>query len=110
MLTSARAGIDRYLVACTCVGIEVATGEVYAPHGFAEMAAGLLRMNMLSGRADLFRAKAESYRVRWPWLQVIDPACSSAPVAACSASSETPGARSRTTSPAGVTSSTARSV
>jgi hypothetical protein len=67
-LSSARDGIDRYLVACTCVGIEVAGGALYAPNGLAELASGVLRMNPLNPRPDLFRAKAESYRERWPWL------------------------------------------
>jgi len=31
-------------------------------------------MNPLADRPDLFLAKAESYRARWPWLQVIPPA------------------------------------
>ncbi|VVP16057.1 hypothetical protein PS900_03600 [Pseudomonas fluorescens] len=30
-LESTRDGIDRYLVAGTCIGLDVATGEVYAP-------------------------------------------------------------------------------
>ena len=35
-LASARDGIDRYLVSCTCVGIEVASGDLYAPNGLQE--------------------------------------------------------------------------
>ncbi len=72
VLASAQEGIDRYLVACTCVGVEVATRSVYAPHGFDDMEAGILRMTPLADRPDLFRAKAESYRARWPWLQVME--------------------------------------
>ena len=72
-LQSARDGIDRYLIACTCVGVEVATRAVYAPDGFADLEAGVLRMTAGEARADLFLAKAESYRVRWPWLRVVDP-------------------------------------
>ncbi|HEV2678243.1 MAG TPA: nucleotidyltransferase family protein [Aliidongia sp.] len=45
-LVSTEDGIGRYLVACTCVGIRV---------------------------ADLFQAKAESYRARWPWSRIAPP-------------------------------------
>jgi uncharacterized protein len=69
-LSSARAGIDRYPVACTCVGIEVTTGELYAPDGLEDLESGTLRMNPRNARPDLFRRKAEAYRERWPWLTV----------------------------------------
>lgn len=72
-LASARDGIDRYLVECTCVGIEVATGALYAPYGLGDLEAGVLRINPHNARPDLFRAKAESYRARWPWLTIIEP-------------------------------------
>jgi uncharacterized protein len=71
-LTSARDGIDRYLISCTCVGIEVASGELYAPNGLLELECGILRMNPLNPRPDLFRLKAENYRARWPWLTIVD--------------------------------------
>lgn len=70
-LASTRDGIDRYLIACTCVGIDVATGEVHAPDGFGDMATGVLRMNPRNPRLDLFPAKARSYQQRWPWLRTI---------------------------------------
>lgn len=71
-LESARDGIGRYLVACTCIGIEAASGAIHAPDGFGDLEAGILRMNPLSGnRPDLFRRKAESYRARWPWLSIV---------------------------------------
>ena len=71
-LASTRDGIDRYLVACTCVGIEVVSGALYAPWGLQELEAGLLRPNPLNIRADLFRMKAEDYRARWPWLKILE--------------------------------------
>jgi hypothetical protein len=75
-LHSTRDGIARYLVRCTCVGIDVASGEVFAPDGFADLAAGILRINPLLPRDGLWRAKAERYRERWPWLRIVDdPAC-----------------------------------
>ena len=69
-LRSARDGIDRYLVSCTRVGIEVQSGEVYAPNGLIELGEGVLRMNPVNAKPDLFRQKAESYKARWPWLTV----------------------------------------
>jgi hypothetical protein len=70
-LHSARAGIDRYLVTCTCIGVDVYSGAMYAPYGLEDMAAGILRMNPLNPKPALFQAKAESYQHRWPWLQII---------------------------------------
>ena len=72
-LHSVRDGIDGFLVACTCVGMAVDTGAVHAPDGFADLAAGVLRINPRSPRPALFRAKAEDYRARWPWLRIVDP-------------------------------------
>jgi uncharacterized protein len=71
-LHTAREGIDRFLVACTCVGIEADSGEVYAPNGLLDLASGALRTNPLCPSPELFRAKARSYQVRWPWLTVLD--------------------------------------
>ncbi len=71
-LRSATDGIDRYLVACTCIGIDLASGALHAPDGLGDLEDGILRMNPLSGkRPDLFRRKAESYRARWPWLRIV---------------------------------------
>ena len=69
-LRSAHDGIDRYLVACTCVGIEVATREVYAPDSLQDLADGVLRINPRQPSPELFCAKAASYRARWPWLTI----------------------------------------
>jgi len=71
-LTSARAGIDRYLISCTCVGIDVQNGELYAPDGLHDLAAGVLRMNPRNPQPDLFRSKAESYQRRWAWLEIAE--------------------------------------
>ena len=72
-LQSSRDGIDRFLIAGTCVGVHRdAKGhlELYAPNGLDDIYEGVLRMNALNPRADLFIAKAETYRKRWPWLRV----------------------------------------
>jgi hypothetical protein len=70
-LESARDGIDRYLVAGTCIGLDVVTGEVYAPYGLEDLDDGVLRINPANPRPDLFEQKAKSYQVRWPWLKVV---------------------------------------
>ncbi|WP_460139543.1 nucleotidyltransferase family protein [Pseudomonas sp. S2_E01] len=71
-LLSAKDGIDRYLVAGTCIGLEVATGEVYAPFGLDDIEQGLLRINPINPRPELFARKAQSYQSRWPWLTILD--------------------------------------
>ncbi|WP_421693947.1 nucleotidyltransferase family protein [Aestuariivirga sp.] len=71
-LHSALDGIARYLVRCTCVGIDTATGEVIAPDGFADLEAGLLRINPLFPQPGKWQTKAETYRIRWPWLRVVE--------------------------------------
>jgi len=72
-LQSARDGVDRYLVAGTCIGLDVETGAVYAPHGLADTEHGLLRINCKNPQPELFAQKARSYQARWPWLRVVIP-------------------------------------
>lgn len=71
-LTSARDGMDRFLITCTCVGIEAGTGAVHAPDGFDDLWHGILRLNPLNPADGLFDAKAAQYIERWPWLTVAD--------------------------------------
>ncbi len=71
-LASTRDGIDRYLVACTCVGIAAGTLEVYVPYGLDELWAGILRPNPVNLQIERFREKAASYQARWPWLQITE--------------------------------------
>ncbi|WP_081003422.1 nucleotidyltransferase family protein [Pseudomonas savastanoi] len=72
-LQSAKDGIDRYLIAGTCIGLDVETSEVYAPNGLADTEQGLLRINPKNPKPDLFYQKAKSYQARWPWLRIVDP-------------------------------------
>lgn len=69
-LQHAHEGIDRYLVACTRVGINAVTGALYAPDGLADLAAGVLRPNPVYPDMRQFEAKALSYQQRWPWLRI----------------------------------------
>lgn len=72
-LQSAKDGIDRYLVAGTCIGLDIETGEVYAPNGLADIERGLLRINPKCSEPVLFDRKAKSYQARWPWLRIMEP-------------------------------------
>lgn len=67
-LVSSRDGIAGFLVRCTCVGLS-ATGEVVAPYGLAELAAGILAANPRTDNPAQYRTKVDSYRARWPWLR-----------------------------------------
>jgi len=67
-LRSAREGIDQFLVECTCVGVD-ARGEVYAPFGLDDLAAGRLRPNPRNHTPSLYRVKADDYLQRWPGLR-----------------------------------------
>lgn len=78
-LASARDGIGRFLVPCTCVGLQPGTGGplLHAPYGLEELYAGILRPNPACPHLPLFEAKALSYQQRWPWLRIhstLDPA------------------------------------
>ncbi|MGO4390581.1 nucleotidyltransferase family protein [Variovorax sp. M-6] len=69
-----RDGIDRFLVDCTCVGLQPqADGPLlYAPFGLQGLYEGILRPNPHCHQPRLYAAKAADYRSRWPWIQVLD--------------------------------------
>ncbi|MDI1332340.1 MULTISPECIES: nucleotidyltransferase family protein [Pseudomonas] len=69
-LQSTSDGIDRYLIAGTCIGLDIETGELYAPNGLADTEQGILRINPKTPQPDLFEQKAKSYQARWPWLRI----------------------------------------
>ena len=75
-LHSARDGIERFLVPCTCVGLRIGarpdSAALYAPYGLAELYQGVLRPNPRMDHRALFRQKALSYQQRWDWLQVLE--------------------------------------
>lgn len=70
-LGSVREGVEQFLVECTCLGVD-ARGEVYAPYGLADLAAGRLRRNVLSHSPGLYAGKVADYRGRWGHLWVGD--------------------------------------
>ncbi|MDD5334798.1 MAG: nucleotidyltransferase family protein [Rhodoferax sp.] len=75
-LGSSREGIDRFLVACTSVGIRARSDpagdgfEVYAPHGLNDLYHGVLRPNPTLDHGALFEPKCRDYQARWPWLTI----------------------------------------
>jgi len=71
-LASSTDGIDRFLVECTCVGVDCGgeQSRVYATYGLDDMSAGLLRPNARNRNPDLYAQKCDSYRRRWPWLSI----------------------------------------
>jgi hypothetical protein len=67
-------GIARFLVRCTCIGLMPqvdGTLRLIAPYGIDELLRGELRPNPLRDNPEQFRAKAESYVARWPWLRIL---------------------------------------
>lgn len=73
-LRSAKDGIDRFLVAGTCVALSASTdnaGELYAPFGLDDIFAGVLRPNINNLPGNRYREKSKSYQARWPHLTII---------------------------------------
>jgi hypothetical protein len=68
-LASSRAAIDRFLMPCCAVGIEIATGALYAPFGLEDAWEGILRPNPWNPQHDLYLRKVADYRTRWPFLR-----------------------------------------
>ena len=72
-LSCATNGIDRFLMPCAQVGIRPADGAyaVYAPKGFADIAALVVRPNVTANfNADRFREKAERWQALWPEITI----------------------------------------
>jgi uncharacterized protein len=72
-LCSATDGIDRFLIASTCIGVSCRATEpplVYSSYGVEDLYAGILSPNPLNHPNDRFAGKAESYKARWPWLRI----------------------------------------
>ncbi len=72
-LLGSKEGIDRFLIPCSCVGINA--NEVYAPNGFDLLYEGVLSMNPLTPHRALYEQKAASYQQRWPWLRRPEQRC-----------------------------------
>jgi len=66
--------IDRFLVRVAQVGVQPTGGgcAVYAPHGLGDIATMTVRPNLCPNfRAEIYNAKAASWKMRWPELTVL---------------------------------------
>ena len=73
-LTRATDGIDRFLMPCAQVGIRPANGAyaVYAPKGFADIEAMIVRPNVTANfSSERFREKAERWQALWPEITIL---------------------------------------
>ena len=73
-LRSSTQGIDRFLTKNTQVGIRRSHGghEVYAPHGFDDIADMIVRPNPGPNfSAASYEAKAARWKMRWPEITVL---------------------------------------
>lgn len=76
-MSSAAEAISRFPVLGTCLGlIGRRDGSItaIAPYGWDDLIAGRLRPNPRCIDPGAFRRKALSYRQRWSWLEVVEPA------------------------------------
>jgi len=78
-LQRATEGIDRFLALVAQVGIRPAEGgyDVYAPHGLDDISTLTIRANLCPNfRADLYEAKATSWKARWQELTIFSATAS----------------------------------
>jgi hypothetical protein len=76
-LRQATDGIDRFLACAAQVGIRLVGKryEVYAPQGFDDVAAMIVRPNRCPNFcADIYTAKAAGWQARWPELTILSAA------------------------------------
>ena len=76
-LRSTTEGIDRFLALACMVGVSPRGTDfaVYAPHGFADIEAMIVRPNRRSNfRRELYEEKAARWKTLWPELKVLPAA------------------------------------
>jgi uncharacterized protein len=70
-LTRATDGIDRFLMHNAQVGIR-ANGEIYAPQGFDDIEAMIVRPNVTANyHPDRYREKASRWKALWPEITIL---------------------------------------
>ena len=72
-LYSTREGIDSFLTRCSALGVRKAPGggyDVYAPFGFDDIFAMVVRPNYLLDLPWRYQEKADRWRQTWPGLTV----------------------------------------
>ncbi len=72
-LTKSTDGIDRFLMPCAQVGIGADGRTVYAPSGFDDIEAMIVRPNRKAAnfQPERYREKAERWKTVWPELTVL---------------------------------------
>jgi hypothetical protein len=73
-LQRATDGIDRFLARVAQIGIRLVNSdyEIYAPHGLNELTELVVRPNLCTNfRAEIYEAKAASWKARWPEIAVV---------------------------------------
>ncbi|MGH7897287.1 MAG: nucleotidyltransferase family protein [Candidatus Binatia bacterium] len=73
-LTSSRDGIDGFLSQTSCFGVRIGrdgTPDVYAPFGFDDVFAMVVRPNRRRPVPAVYAAKAERWRRLWPALTIL---------------------------------------
>jgi len=72
-LRSSRDGIDHFLNRSSCFGVrcDARVTEVYAPYGFADLFAMVVRPNCCRELPETYYRKAQRWSEAWPRLQVI---------------------------------------
>jgi len=73
-LARATDGIDHFLMHNAQVGIRARgeTYDLYAPHGFEDVARMIVRPNRTANfRADRYREKAERWKSQWPEITIL---------------------------------------
>jgi len=73
-LSGATEGIDRFIARVSQVGVQrtEAGWAVHAPHGLDDIAAMVVRPNPSANfRADIYDAKAASWKMLWPELTIV---------------------------------------
>lgn len=70
---STEAAIDSFLATACCLGVRLTGGRhhVYAPHGFADLSAFVLRPRQVPGPRSVYEAKAARWQALWPELTVL---------------------------------------
>lgn len=78
-LTRATDGIDRFLMHNAQVGI-AASGEIYAPRGFGDIDAMIVRPNVTANyHPDRYREKALRWKELWPEITILPAATEDVP-------------------------------
>lgn len=71
--TSTEDAIDHFPATTCCLGVRrmAEADVVYAPHGFGDLFAGVVRPNPVLAPREIYERKADRWQAQWPWLRVL---------------------------------------